>query len=409
MQDQANPEGGPSSPKQRAVRERVERGIYRRRTAAGQTRYEIAYLDSDGKQRWKTEATLRDARLRRAELVTRIGRGERVAPSNVSVAAFADSWLARQESRLRPTTHTLYATYLRLHVKPRLGHRRLQSVTVDDVASLIGEMQRGVRYVERDDRVVPVTGKPFAPWTIRGVLVVLGRVFGAAVRDGTIPANPVRRLEKGERPQVERRGFPELDREAIGLLIGATPPRYRALVAVSVLTGLRQGEALGLRWDDVDVKAGVLRVRRQLDRRGELVEPKTTAAKRDVPIPPSLSRMLAAHRLASLHSAGSDFVFASERGGPMHHRNIVRRGLEKALAMAQLPHLSWHDLRHVAASYLIAEGASVAYLSRLLGHATPAITLSTYAHVYARVEHDDRTRDQMEAAFGDVLATRKPS
>ena len=87
----------------------------------------------------------------------------------------------------------------------------------------------------------------------------------------------------------------------------------------------------------------------------------------------------------------------------MHHRNIVRRGLEKALAAAELPHLSWHDLRHVAASALIAEGASVAYLSRLLGHASPAITLNTYAHVYGRVEHDDRTRDQMEAAFGEVL------
>ncbi len=87
----------------------------------------------------------------------------------------------------------------------------------------------------------------------------------------------------------------------------------------------------------------------------------------------------------------------------MHHRNIVRRGLEKALRTAGLPHLSWHDLRHVTASALIAEGASVAYLSRVLGHASPAITLNTYAHVYAKVEHDDRTRDQMEAAFGGLL------
>ncbi len=264
-------------------------------------------------------------------------------------------------------------------------------------------MQAGVRYVERDGQLVTTTGKPFAAWTIRGVLVVLGRMFSAAVRDGTIPANPVRRLEKGERPQVERREFPELDRDAIGRLIAKTPERYRTLVTVAVLTGIRQGETLGLRWADVDVKAGVLRVRRQLDRRGQLVEPKTKAAKRDVPIPPSLGRMLAAHRLASHHSGGSDFVFASETGGPMHHRNIVRRGLEKALTAAGLPHLSWHDLRHVAASALIAEGVSVAYLSRLLGHASPAITLNTYAHVYGKVEHDDRTREQMERAFGGML------
>lgn len=68
-----------------------------------------------------------------------------------------------------------------------------------------------------------------------------------------------------------------------------------------------------------------------------------------------------------------------------------------------MPRLSWHDLRHVAASMLIAEGASVAYLARVLGHASPAITLNTYAHIFARVEHDDRTRDQVERAFGELL------
>ncbi len=89
------------------LREKVERGIYRRKTRGGETRYEVAYLDSDGKQRWRTVASLREARLLRADLVTKVGRGERVAPTNVTVAAFADAWLERQESRLRPTTHSL--------------------------------------------------------------------------------------------------------------------------------------------------------------------------------------------------------------------------------------------------------------------------------------------------------------
>ena len=151
------------------------------------------------------------------------------------------------------------------------------------------------------------------------------------------------------------------------------------------------------------MKEGVVRVRLQLNRQGELVEPKTKAAKRDVPVPPSLAKMLAAHRLASPHSGDGDFVFASETGGPLRHQNIVARGLGNALATTGLPHLAWHDLRHVAASALIAQGVSVAYLSRLLGHASPAITLGTYAHVFSRAEHDDRTREQMEAAFGEVL------
>lgn len=101
-------------------------------------------------------------------------------------------------------------------------------------------------------------------------------------------------------------------------------------------------------------------------------------------------------------AAPSDFVFASRTGRPFGRIDIIR-GLRKALAEAGLPRLSWHDLRHVAASALIAEGASVPYLARILGHATPAVTLGIYAHEYARFEHEDRTRDRMEAAFGNFI------
>jgi len=372
------------------LRERVERGVYRRKTRDDETKYEVAYLDSDGKQRWRTVSTLREARQLRAELVSKVARGERVAPSRMTLKQFADEWIDGQDARLRPTTSARYRTNLRLHVLPRLGRLRVGEVTVDDVARLVAELERD--------------GK--AAWTIRGVLTVLGRVLGTAERRGLIAGNPVRRLERGERPKVQRREFPSLDRDAIGKLIASAPEKYRTLIAVSLLTGIRQSEALGLTWRDVDVKAGVLRVRRQLDRTGALVEPKTQAARREVPIPASLGRLLADEKEAAFArglAKPTDPVFASEKGTPLGHRNIVRRGLEPAIEAAGLPHLSWHDLRHVAASALIAEGASVAYVSRVLGHASPAITLSTYAHEFAKAEHADRTRDRMEAAFGELL------
>src|SRR5581483_3910996 len=339
------------------LRERVDRGIYRRKTRHGEIRYEVAYCDSDGRQRWRTVDSLREARQLRADLVSKVARGERVAPSKATFSQFSDEWLEGQKPRLRPKTQELYGSYLRLHVKPRLGRLRLGEVTVDDVARLITEM-------ERDG---------YAAWTIRGVLTVLGRVLGAAERRGLTAGNPVRRLERGERPKVQRREFPSLDREAIGRLISSAPEKYRTLIAVSLLTGARQSELLGLRWQDVDVKAGVLRIRRQLDRQGNLVEPKTQAAKREIPIPASLGRLLADEKeraFARGLAKPLDYVFSSERGTPLGHRNIVRRGLEPAIKKAALPHLSWHDLRHVAASALIAEGASVAYVSRVLGHAS---------------------------------------
>jgi integrase len=372
---------------QKVARVRVERGVYKRVTREGVTRYEVAFLDSDGRQRWRTVGSLREARLLRASLVTKVASGERVAPSKLTVAAYSVEWLAAQEGRLRPRTRTVYETNLRLHVLPRLGRSRLVDVNVDDVARLVAELH----------------ADGLAPWTIRGTLTVLGRLLGTAKRRGVIGSNPVRDLERGERPKVERREFPSLDREQVGRLVASTPTKYRTLIAVSLATGIRQGEALGLQWADVDVREGLIRVRRQLDQTGGLAEPKTQAAKRDVPIPDSLARMLAEHRLASPHSAESDFVFASSTGRPLAVRNIVRRGLQPALAAARLPHLRWHDLRHVAASMLIAEGASVAYVSRVLGHANPAITLSVYSHSFAAAEHGERMRGVMEAAFGELL------
>lgn len=177
----------------------------------GEVRYEVWFLDSDGRQRWRTVPTLREARQVRADLVARVNRGERVAPSRLTVAEYAAAWLGRQRSRLRPKTLDLYASMLRLHVLPRFGRRRLQSLTVEDVAELVSELQRGVRFERREGRTVRVEGKPYAAWTIRGCLTVLGRLLGSAVREGLIPANPVRRLERGERPRVERRQFPSLD------------------------------------------------------------------------------------------------------------------------------------------------------------------------------------------------------
>lgn len=381
-------------------------GVFKRVTSSGSTKYDVQYVDSDGKTRWRVTESLREAKLLRAELVSKVGRGERIVPTKVALSDYIEQWLETQEARLRPKTYEGYSNALRLHVKPRLGNRRLQAVTVDDVAALIGSMTKGERYVEKDGVVTKTSGKPFAAWTIRGTLVALGRVYASATRAGLAASNPVRLLDRGERPAKTRREFPSLDVATIGRLIAATPDRYRVIVALSVLTGIRQGEALGLVWGDVDVKTGVIRISRQLDRHQRLVEPKTAAAKREIPIPPSLGRMLSAHKAKAFEQGRAkaiDFVFTSPSGRPMHYGAIVRQGLAKAIKAAGLPHLSWHDLRHVAASSLISQGVSVAYLSRVLGHASPAITLSTYAHEFARAEHDDRTREQMEQAFGGLL------
>jgi integrase len=162
----------------------------------------------------------------------------------------------------------------------------------------------------------------------------------------------------------------------------------------------------GLTWADVEFSTEVVRVRQQLDRSGELTEPKTPKALREVNLIPSLARLLREHKLASANSAPADFVFATRTGGPTYYRNLSRRGLAAAVAKAGLdrpgePALWFHDLRHTDASLLIAQGLNVVYVSRQLGHASASFTLDVYSH--DRAEHARRASDALEEAFAGVL------
>lgn len=381
---------GKASPR----RVRVERGIYYRATAAGK-RYEITYVDSLGRRRWKVvEGGLKDARAVLADVLSRLSRGERIAPSKLTLSEIADTWLEAQRDRLRPRTFERYEAVLRLHVLPRLGRFKAASITEEEVAGLI--------------RALRAAG--LAPASINKAVMVLGRILGNAVRRGLIPVNPVDRLERGERPRTERQEMRALERDEIRALLEAADAAYRPLLATAIFTGLRRGELLGLVWADVDFEAGLVRVRKQLDLDGARVTPKTPQAVREVVLMPALGRILREHRLASPFAGDRQPVFASSVGTPLHYRNVNRRGLGQSAGRAGLngqgrPNLRFHDLRHTFASLLVAEGANVVFVSRQLGHASPDITLKVYAHLFDRVAHAEQTRRVLEASYGNVLET----
>jgi len=168
---------------------------------------------------------------------------------------------------------------------------------------------------------------------------------------------------------------------------------------------LRSGELLGLTWADVNFDAGYLRVRKQLGRDGQRVEPKTRQAVRDVVLPKQLAEVLRELKLRSGHSLPVSFVFASATGSAMNPRNVARRGLDKALAKAGLPHMRFHDLRHTAASLLISTHPDVVFVSRQLGHANPSITLGVYAHLFDKAQHAQELRSRLEASHGNLVET----
>jgi integrase len=369
-------------------------GIYFRVGANGKRRYEITYTDSDGKRRWKVvDGSLQAAMTAREELRGRIRKGERVVPTRMTVAEVAEAWFASQ-ANLRPRTRERYEMALRVHVLPRLGRARVSSLTVDDVAWLIGEMQKA----------------GLAGWTIRGHLTPLSRVMAYAVRKGMAGANPVKLLDKGERPPVASSRKQVLERDEIAKLIAAAPARYRPLIATVAFTGLRISEALGLVWEDVDFEAGVVRVRRQLGRDGDRVEPKTEEAQRDVLLLPALARVLREAKLASNYSAAGDYVFSSQAGTPLQVRNVSRRGLEKAIEKAGISadgkrRIGWHLLRHGFGSMLLAQGENVVFVSGQLGHKDPKITLGIYAHEFNQAEQLGRARARLDAEHGTSLET----
>lgn len=202
-----------------------------------------------------------------------------------------------------------------------------------------------------------------------------------------------------------------LDTPEIVALLDAASPNYRTLLAAAVFLGLRQGELLGLTWADVDFDAGLVRVRKQLDRSGSRVEPKTPKAVREVVLMPTLGRLLREHKLRTPFSTPGDYVFTTSAGTPYYWRNVSKRGLERAKQRAGLdgegrPRLRFHDLRHTFASILVAQGENVVYVSRQLGHASVKQTLDTYAHLIDRAEHAQRASERLESSFGAILEGR---
>jgi integrase len=388
-------------------------GIYHRHDRRGERRYEITFRDSTGKRCWRViDGGLKEAQAELRSVGNRKDRGERIVSSKVTLAELAPAWLDAQ-TELRPRTREKYEQSIRSHVLPRFGRRRVSTITEDDVAVLIAEMRAGIYYIEEGALFVKRERKTgYEGWTIRGVLVALSRLLAYAARRGYLAANPVTRLERGERPKVSKREKRILSREEISSLLSESLPGYRPLLATAVYTGLRQSELLGLRWQDIDFEEGFVRVRRQLDRKRGYVEPKTPQAIHAVVLAPALGKLLREHRIASLHSQDGAPVFANAAGRPFEHRNVQARGFDKAAERSGLNvegdgrrKATFHDLRHTFASLLISQGADVVHVSRQLGHADPSITLRVYADEFAAADHAERTRLLLDAAVGNLLET----
>jgi integrase len=227
----------------------------------------------------------------------------------------------------------------------------------------------------------------------------LRAVMNTAVRDGAIVKNPCQIAGAGSDRAKER---PIASPAEVVALVEAITPRYRAAVLLAAWCGLRRGEVLGLRPDDVDLAARCVIVRRN---RVELLstrtsfdaEPKTDAGKRTVALPPHVLPVLAEH-MASW--AGPDRVFVGRDGRPMRG-DAMRQAFDRARRKAGMPGFRFHDLRHTGQTLAAATGATVKDLMRRLGHASPA---ASYRYLHAVDGRDAEIASALSelAAHGDA-------
>ncbi len=188
----------------------------------------------------------------------------------------------------------------------------------------------------------------------------------------------------------------------------ASDDRFEPLYVLAITTGLRRGELLGLRWDDVDLERGKLRVGPALVREGGqhiVGETKTRRGRRQVNLTPRTVNALKAHRKRQLEERmrlsglykDHGLVFATGIGTPVNPENLVNRSFKPLLKRASLPEIRFHDLRHTCATLLLGRGVHPKIVQELLGHATIAMTLDTYSHYIPSMG------DQASGAMGDAL------
>lgn len=324
-------------------------------------------------------------------------QGTLVTAQPQTVAHFLTDWLENtHRRRLRPRTYERYREALYLHIIPSLGHIQLQKLTAQRVQAF---------YTRKAD-------EGLAPATIIYYHSVLHNALDTAVKWGLVVRNVCDLVAP---PRKDRFEIQPLTMEQMQhLLATLRGHKWEALFTLAMATGMRRGELLGLKWQDINFEAGRLQVRRVLSRvpthmpaREHVyveAEPKTQKSRRSVMIAPFALEALKRHRVSQLEAkvkAGEcwqehDYVFCTLQGRHLGPNHVVVE-FKKLLTRAGLPNIRFHDLRHSAATLLLSLGIHPKVVQELLGHTQISITMDVYSHVLPGMQQD--AMRQLDAAL----------
>ncbi len=330
-------------------------------------RYVLDFYDHTGARRWHTMpkgSTKKKATEKLREFEDQVAGGVYIPAKEVpSFEKVAGDWLEYKKLNLRKSTYDLWAGYVKNH------YAELKELPVNRITSATVEKY----IVKRQNEGMHIA-------TLKKALMLLGQIMAYSVRHRYRNDNPVREVPRPKGIGQEEEPLRILTPEEIQKLLDAEKSlKYQTIYRVAVLTGMRQGEILGLKWPDLDLKNGQVHVQRTT-KGGEFYTPKTPTSIRRVDLGPSLVKSLKAWKLAC-PANDLDLMFPNEKGGPLEHHNLMNRHFRPAMKAARLPGLRFHDLRHTNASLRLEQGQNIKYISTQLGHANPTITLNVYSHL----------------------------
>jgi len=345
-----------------------------------------------GKRRWLYAKT-------RAEVADKLRAALTDAADGVSwgdtrrqtVEQYLRWWLSEQaQQRVRPSTYRAYAIYTNKHIIPSLGRLQLARLSPQHVQRFLNDL----------------SASGLAARTVVQIRAILRRALGQAVKFGLVRWNAAQLVDP---PRVEHHEIrPLTPEQARVLLDGIRGDWLEALYSVALAVGLRQGEALGLGWENIDLDGGTLQVTRALQRidgAPQYVAPKTAKSRRTIALPRFAILALREHRIRQLEErmASADvyqdngLVFARPDGRPLEGTQVTRQ-FQRTLVRLGLPRQRFHDLRHGCASLMRAQGADLKVISTTLGHSQIAITADLYTHLFPEVSRD--MADRMDAMLG---------
>ncbi|HVM08193.1 MAG TPA: site-specific integrase [Acidimicrobiales bacterium] len=329
------------------------------------------------RRRWVPGGPRRsDAERLVTDLVRRSNDGLHAPRDSITVGEYLiDRWLPLQRTQLRPSTFDSYRRNLELHVVPRIGRLQLQKLRPDDLDALyVALLAEG-----RKDRPGGLS-----PKSVRSVHLILHKALKDAVRKGLLTRNvadaaDAPRLGAARRPDVKAWAAPEL---RLFLDAMKTHQLYAAF-HLAAFTGMRRGEVLGLRTNDLDlaqarlsVKQAVISVAYEV----QVSDVKTGSARRTVDLDPTTVATLRSHLRKRRATSADGLVFSRPDGSPIHP-DLFSQIFDRTVAKLTVPKISLHDLRHTHATLLLKAGVPVKVVSERLGHASPAFTMTVYQHV----------------------------